>query len=159
MVGLESSARNARKLVGAAGRGFGVTTLPSLLGQMMAVLQSRPLCQQSQIIETKEFSPSRYFFKIRTLLATPGYNFQVRIYYNQGHVDYAYQLFTDTPLLRWDNKEEFSYLETYPHHHHNEQGHIEPSPLTGDLLQDIEIVLRAIRIFLSDPVKANSDVS
>ena len=30
---------------------------------------------------------------------------QVRIYYNQGHIDYACQLFVDVPILRLDNKE------------------------------------------------------
>jgi len=83
---------------------------------------------------------------------THEYKLQVRIYYNQGHIDYAYQLFTNVPLLRWDNKEEFSYLDTYPHHHHNEHGHIKPSPLTGNPLEDIEIVFQEVELFLSKSV-------
>lgn len=123
-------------------------TLPVLLGRFMSVLQAHPLCQQAQIIETKEFSPDRFLFKIRIIL-TRGYKFQIRIYYNQGHVDYAYQLFTNVPLLRWDNKEEFNYLDTYPHHHHDEQGYIKPSPLTGNPLEDVEVVLQKVELFLS----------
>ena len=74
----------------------------------------------------------------------------MRIYYNHGHIDYAYQLFADVPILRWDNKEEFRHLETYPHHHHDEQGNVTPSHLTGDLLKDIEIVLQDVSLFLSE---------
>ena len=72
----------------------------------------------------------------------------MRIYYNRGHVDYAYQLFTDVPLVRWDNKEEFRHLATYPHHHHDAQGHVRPSPLGGKPLQDIGIVLQEVAAFL-----------
>ena len=71
-----------------------------------------------------------------------------RIYYNRGHVDYAYQLFTNVPLLRWDNKEEFRRMATYPHHHHDAQGHVHPSPLTGEPLQDIGVVLQEVTAFL-----------
>ena len=98
-----------------------MTSLPILLGNCMAVLQAYPLCQQTEIVETKAFSSDQFFFKIRAEL--PGeYKFQVRIYYKRGHIDYAYQLFTDVPLLRWDNKDEFPHLTTYPHHHHDWHG-------------------------------------
>ncbi len=81
---------------------------------------------------------------------SPGGNkFQARIYYNRGHIDYAYQLFTDVSLLRWDNKEEFRHLKTCPHHYHDEQGNVKPSPLTGDPLRDVEVVLQEVSTFLS----------
>lgn len=59
-----------------------------------------------------------------------------------------------TSFLRWDNKEEFRHLATYPHHHHDEQGDVKPSALSGDPLRDIEVVLREVTAFLSG--KANS---
>lgn len=125
-----------------------MTSLPSLLGTVMAILQAHPLCENTVVMETKEFSPDQFFFKIRTEL-TEEHKLQVRIYYNQGHIDYAYQLFTDEPLLRWDNKEEFQHLETYPHHHHDDKGNVKPSPLIGDPVSDVEIVLQEVSIFLS----------
>jgi len=64
-------------------------------------------------------------------------------------VDYAYQLFTAVPLLRWDNKEEFRHLRTYPHHHHDEQGNVKPSPLAGDPIEDIKVVLQEVSAFLA----------
>jgi len=126
-------------------------SLASLLGALMAVLESHPLCQQVTVVETKTFTPDQYFFKVRAKLPEE-HRFQVRIYYNRGHTDYAYQLFTDVPLLRWDNKEEFRHLTTYPHHHHDDQGNVEPSPLTGDPLKDITVVLREVSLFLSGKV-------
>lgn len=127
-------------------------SLPSLLGTVMAVLQAHPLCKHAVVVETKEFSLDQFFFKIRAELAE-GYKFQVRIYYNRGHIDYAYQLFTNVPLLRWDNKEEFHLLKTYPHHHHDAQGNIKPSPLIGDPAADTVIVLQEVSTFISGEAK------
>lgn len=127
-----------------------MTTLPITLGALTAILQSSPLCEQTSIVETREFSPDQFYFKVRAELPR-GCKFQVRIYSNAGHVDYAYQLFKDdNPILRWDNKEEFRSLKTYPHHHHDRVGNIQPSPLTGDPQADIELVLREIQNFLTE---------
>lgn len=125
-----------------------MTSLSSFLGTLMATLQSHLICKQATVVETKVFSSDQFFLKVRAELT--GENlFQARIYYNQGHIDYAYQLFADLPILRWDNKEEFRHLETYPHHHHDEQGNVKPSRLTGNPLRDIEIVLQDVSRFLS----------
>ena len=125
-----------------------MTSLASLLGALVTILQAHTLCKKVRVIETKEFSPDQFFFKIRAVLFKKDARLQVRIYYNRGHVDYAYQLFTNTPLLRWDNKEEFRHLATYPHHHHDAQGYVHPSPLTGEPVQDMGIVLQEVTAFL-----------
>ena len=66
-------------------------------------------------------------------------------------MDYAYQLFKEKrPILRWDNKEEFRSLKTYPHHHHDDRGNIHPSPLSGDPQADILLVLQEIENFLAE---------
>ena len=127
-----------------------MTTLAATLGALTAILQTLPFCEQTAIVETREFSPDQFYFKVRAKLPH-GYHFQTRIYSNFGDMDYAYQLFKeDTPLLRWDNKEEFRTLKTYPHHHHDDRGNIQPSPLTGDPQADIVFVLREIENFLAD---------
>lgn len=125
-----------------------MTSLSALLGTLVALLQAHPLCSKVSVVETREFFPEQFFFKIRAELPEK-HNLQVRIYYNRGHIDYAYQLFTDVPLLRWDNKEEFRHLKTYPHHHHDEKGNVEASPLQGDPVKDIEVVLQEASAFLS----------
>ncbi|MCD6345019.1 MAG: hypothetical protein J7M17_05405 [Anaerolineae bacterium] len=125
-----------------------MTSLAALLGPLMAILQAHPICERAVVVETKMFSPEQFFFKVRAELVA-GNKFHVRIYYNQGHIDYAYQLFTDVPLLRWDNKEEFRHLRTYPHHHHDEQGNVKPSPLAKDPIEDIKVVLQEVSAFLA----------
>jgi hypothetical protein len=81
-----------------------MTSLAALLSTVMAILQAHPLCDQVKVMETKEFSPHQFYFKIRAELGQ-NTRFQARVYHNRGHVDYAYQIFADVPLLRWDNKE------------------------------------------------------
>jgi len=117
-----------------------MVTLTGLLASLMTSLQTSPLCVRAAVLDTREFSPEQFFCKLRADLQS-GKTLQVRVYYNRGHVDYAYQVFTDVPLLRWDNKEEFPKLATYPHHHHDDQGHVRESPLTGVPERDLKIVL------------------
>jgi len=125
-----------------------VTSLPSLLGTLRAAIQVHPACKRLGAIETREFAADQFIFKIRAEFAHQT-SFQARIYFNRGHIDYAYQLFADVPLLRWDNKAEFRSIATYPHHHHDAAGNITPSPLMGDPAADIQTVLTAVAQFLS----------
>jgi hypothetical protein len=125
-----------------------VTSLPSLLGALGTAIQSHPLCVRVAEIETREFATDQFIVRIRVELMHKA-SFQARVYFNQGHIDYAYQLFTDLPLLRWDNKEEFRSVATYPHHHHDAQGNVQSSSLTGQPISDIPIVLAAVAQFLS----------
>ncbi|MCX6031972.1 MAG: DUF6516 family protein [Chloroflexi bacterium] len=125
-----------------------MTSLPSLLGALSATIQAHSLCKRVADIETREFTANQFLFKIRAEFANKT-TLQVRVYFNRGHIDYAYQLFADTPLLRWDNKEEFRSIATYPHHHHDAQGNVQPSPLLGDPVSDIRMVLAAVSQFLA----------
>ena len=122
-------------------------SLPSLLAKLVSILQSDPLCGAVAVLETRSFSSDQFYLKVRAELVG-GYNLQVRIYHNHGHMDYAYQLFSRVPVLRWDNKEEFSDLETYPHHHHDQNGAVRVSPLRGDPETDLPIVLKEVSVFL-----------
>lgn len=122
--------------------------MPALLGVIKTILQAHPLCKRVAVIETREFSSGQFLCKLRADLAKD-YRLQVRIYYNRGHIDYAYQLFTSVPVLRWDNKEEFRQIATYPHHHHDERGDVVASPLTGDPSQDLAVILRKVEEFLA----------
>jgi len=132
-----------------------LTSLVSLLSLVMAEIQARPLCRKVAIAETKEFSADQFFFKIRVEV-TKAISLQVRIYYNRGHLDYSYQLFSDVPLLRWDNKEDFPNLATFPHHHHDDQGRVRSSTLVGDPSEDIPKVLREIERFLNPPIDSRN---
>lgn len=129
-----------------------MTSLTLLLGTLMTKIQTSPVCKRAIVVETKIFSSDQFFFKIRADFSG-GNNFQARVYYNQEHIDYAYQLFKDVPLLRWDNKEEFQNIPTFPHHYHDEHGNVKPSSLIGVPTNDIDIVLDEISGFISGKVK------
>jgi len=123
-------------------------SLPSLLGFVVTGLQAHPLCEDVAVIETRAFSPDQFFLKVRAKLPD-SHKLQVRIYFNRGHTDYAYQLFAAEPLLRWDNKEEFRHLPTFPHHYHDDKGNVLSSPLSGDVIVDLQIVLTEISGYFS----------
>jgi hypothetical protein len=63
--------------------------MPALLGVIKTILQAHPLCKRVTVIETREFSSDQFLCKLRADLPKD-YRLQVRIYYNRGHIDYAY---------------------------------------------------------------------
>ena len=123
--------------------------LSSILGMLTANLQAHKLCKKVTILETRELSTDQFTFKIRADLISE-YRLQIRYYSNFEHLDYAYQLIkADQSIMRWDNKEEFQNLETYPHHYHDPSGNIQPSSLTGTPQNDIIYVLQQLDNFLA----------
>ena len=120
-----------------------MSTLAEFMGGLITAIQVHPICESVGITDTKEFSSEQFSFKIRAVFRK-GIQFQARIYFNKGHIDYAYQVFTDKPVMRWDNKEEFSHLTTFPHHFHDPYGNVRASDLKGDPIQDIQFILTAI---------------
>jgi hypothetical protein len=68
--------------------------------------------------------------------------------YELAFQNYAYLLFTDRPLLRWDNVPHHPYIATEPHHFHDPRGAVSESPLTGDPLTDLPVVLQAVEAFM-----------
>jgi len=116
-------------------------TLTAFLSFTVTTLQSSSQCRVVRVVETHFFSKRRFAFKVRAELVK-GEILQVRLYYNQGHIDYAYQLVCNQkPVIRWDNKEHFFALSSHPHHFHNASGQIEISHLTGDPAHDLIFVL------------------
>jgi hypothetical protein len=126
-----------------------MTTLADQLNFVTTTLQRSSLCRVVRIIETDNFSRNQFALKVRAELAD-GKMLQVRLYYNQDHTDYAYQLVQNhKPILPWDNKEHFPGLSSNPHHFHNASGRVENSPLTGDPVHDLPLVLDYLTSILS----------
>jgi len=59
-------------------------------------------------------------------------------------LDYAYQLFTSRPILRWDNAPHYPQIATAPHHFHADDTSIDESKLSGRVLEDLPQVLAAV---------------
>lgn len=125
--------------------------LPDLLNEIVSTLQTSALCRNVHIVETIPFLDTQFAIKLRAELGSNNF-LQVRVYVNSEHVDYAYQLFRDeTPILRWDNKEHFPEIASYPHHFHAPDGHVEFSTLNGDVTHDLAIVLDYLATYNAPP--------
>ena len=114
-----------------------------LLAEFVSLLDNSGLCDHIRILETSNFSHDQFTFKIRTKILS-SYSLQIRIYYNKGHCDYSYQVFEKEPLCRWDNKEHFHEIVSFPHHYHTLSGKVLKSPFKGNPADDLVIVLKEI---------------
>ena len=72
------------------------------------------------------------------------------IHLEPGSLDDAYQLFTTTPLWRWDNTTHYDDLTSAPHHFHDEHGGVHYSPLAGNVKRDLRIVLSEIHKWIKE---------
>lgn len=114
------------------------------IAEIVSILNESGFCDDIQILETSQFSSKQYAFKIRTIVFSL-YFFQIRIYYNQGYCDYSYQIFGDEPICRWDNKEHFADIKTFPHHYHTIEGEVIDSNLRGLPGEDLKLLIEEIR--------------
>jgi len=93
----------------------------------------------------------RAFYKIRCRLLRPMYQLEIRLIQTEEELLYSYQLFTEKPVLRWDNTPHFPALQNFPHHFHNEASNVAASLLSGDPVQDPPKILASIRTVLMGP--------
>lgn len=116
-------------------------SLSELLNEIVSMLQVWRMTRKVRIIETNSFSDTQFILKVRAELFSEEI-LQVRLYVNEAYTDYAYQLFRgETAIMRWDNKEHFPQISTYPHHFHRETGEVAQSPLRGDVTNDLGLVI------------------
>lgn len=114
-----------------------------LVRTLLAVLGAHPLVSQVKIVHLDETPTARLEVKIRCRIASQQ-QFQIWIHQGASTLDYAYQLFTSVPLLRWDNAPHYPTIATAPHHYHDEQNQVTASPLVGEPDVDLPHVLDAI---------------
>ncbi len=121
-----------------------MTTLAELLSYVVTALQESDSCREVRVVETHSFSARQFAFKVRAAMIT-GETLQVRIYHNGSYIDYSYQLLRDSEhIMRWDNKEHFPAIDSYPHHIHTITGEVIASTLTGELEHDLSFVLSTL---------------
>jgi len=120
----------------------------ALSDALMRLLQQHRLVKTVRIVNYDETPAGKVELKIRCRLVGR-YQLQVWLHHEPAFQDYAYQLFTDRPLLRWDNSPHYPDIATAPHHFHNEREEVGPSPLTGTPVQDVRYVLDEIEQWLS----------
>jgi hypothetical protein len=121
-----------------------MSTLVDWLSLIITTFEAWSSCRSVRILETQQFSAAQFALKVRAELHT-GNILQVRLYHNHEPTDYAYHFIHGEQALRWDNKEYFPALDTYPHHFPAPSGEVQTSPLTGDPGHDLPLVLNELR--------------
>lgn len=77
------------------------------------------------------------------------YKLEMRFIQTKDEVIYSYQLFSEKPIIRWDNAPHYPNLKNYLHHFHNIDGNIKESDLTGNIKKDIKLVLNLVIKFIT----------
>ena len=123
--------------------------MQAIVDDILNILQADTLIEDERVVNYDETPSGRLEAKIRCQLPKK-HILQIWIHLEPETLDYAYQLFTTVPLLRWDNAPHYGQLANAPHHFHDEQGDVYDSPLTGNIKQDLRIVLREIRKWMKE---------
>jgi hypothetical protein len=126
------------------------TRLPDLL----AFLEAQRLVESLRVLEYDETPWGKIELKVRCRLSKRSgmgdrYELQVWLHHEPALQDYAYQLFADRPLLRWDNAPHYPHITSAPHHFHNESNQVFESPLSGNPLTDLPKVLDDIERWIA----------
>ena len=114
-----------------------------MLSQLEALLRASAAVLSFVLVDNDPIDETNFLFKLRCELRS-GRTLQIRLHAVAGQMRYSYQEFGDGPLRRWDNAPHFPDLPNFPHHHHDLHGDIAESPLCGDPLADIVLVLEAL---------------
>jgi len=119
----------------------------ALVNSILKILRGHSPVKNVRLISYDETPAGKLEVKIRCRL-TGDYQFQVWLHHEPNTLDYAYQLFTDQPLLRWDNAPHYPKIATAPHHFHNENNKVSESQLAGIVLKDLDLVLSETKKWL-----------
>lgn len=119
----------------------------TLVNSILKILRGHSLVKNVRLVSYDETPTGKLEVKIRCRLVGD-YQFQIWLHYELHSQDYAYQLFSDQPLLRWDNAPHYPKIATAPHHFHDENNKVTESQLTGIVLQDLNLVLAEIKKWL-----------
>lgn len=127
--------------------------MTSLIDHLLALLQNHRLIRRVRVVQYDETPTGKVELKIRCRLPQD-YQLQIWLHQEPAFQDYAYQLFTDQPILRWDNAPHYPAIATAPHHFHDEQGQVKESVLSGTPLHDLPQVLATIETWFASKKEA-----
>jgi hypothetical protein len=122
--------------------------VPTRATDLLSLLHGHSLIRSIRIVHYDETPAGQIELKVRCRLSG-NYQFQIWLHIGAASQDYAYQLFDDRALLRWDNAPHYPNIATAPHHFHDEGGSVRTSTLRGDPLLDLPSVLTEIERWLT----------
>lgn len=118
--------------------------------QVKQILAASDLIASWQVLIEDE-TAQRALYKIRCRVIRVAYELEIRFIQTEDEIIYSYQLFTDRPIIRWDNAPHFPALHGYPHHVHSESSEVDESTLIGDPILDLPYVLGWVRDLVTKP--------
>jgi hypothetical protein len=126
----------------------------ALVPDLLVFLRTHRLVESLRVVQYDETPWGKVELKIRcrlTLRSTQGeqYELQVWLHHESAFQDYAYQLHTARPLLRWDNAPHYPRISSAPHHFHDEDNQVSASSLGGNPLIDLPQVLDQVERWTS----------
>jgi len=114
---------------------------------VIACLKESALVSKAEIKTIDEINESG-IYKIRCRLIPSKYKLEIRYLKTSEQIFYSYQLFSNTPIIRWDNSPHYPKIKTHPHHFHAVDSKITESELTGNVIVDIKNMLQNITKFI-----------
>ena len=117
------------------------------LQKILSILDLSSVIVKREVLIADEIA-ERAVYKIRCRLLLSKYHLEIRLIQTEQETLYSYQLFSNHPIVRWDNAPHFPRIETFPHHFHNLRGRVENSELKGAPEKDLPLVLDKIIEFL-----------
>jgi hypothetical protein len=119
----------------------------ALLDDLLARMGVAPELSDIRIVENKAVDGETFVFKVHASILS--HSLQIRFLADKNLRRYSFQLFSDRPLLRWDNAPHYPSLSNSPHHFHDQDGNVSSSALTGNLLDDFDIVIVEVKRFIN----------
>ncbi|MCF6147089.1 MAG: hypothetical protein E3K37_00345 [Candidatus Kuenenia sp.] len=113
------------------------------LFEVISILKESEFISRVEIKTIDEIHESG-IYKVRCSLIPSKYKLERRFVKTQEQILYSYQLFSNTPIVRWDNSPHYPKIKTHPHHFHADDGVIKESELTGNVVPDIKKILYEI---------------
>jgi hypothetical protein len=117
--------------------------MTSYIDDLLNILRGHSAVRGIRVIYYHETPAGNVEIKIRCRFAK-NFQLQIRLHETPRFRSYAYQLFTNHPILRWDNAPHYPHIATAPHHFHDDAGKVWESPLTGEPVKDLALVLSEI---------------
>lgn len=117
--------------------------------EVISLLKASDLVSKIEIKDVDEIK-ERGIYKVRCNLIPSRYKLEIKIIYTKGEILYSYQLFTDKPIIRWDNAPHYPKIDTYPHHFHTKDDDVIESELKGNIIKDLQKVLIKIKSALKE---------
>lgn len=106
--------------------------------EVVSLLKENELISKIEIKTIDEIHESG-IYKIRCRLIPAKYKLDIRFVITKEQILYSYQLFSNMPIIRWDNSPHYPKIKTHPNHFHTNNGNITESELTGNVIKDLRL--------------------